>query len=102
VTARGGRLRFRQEIVLDVAVGEYTFEVGLATIGRYTYEHRERCSPQELRERIVRICHVPSIGRFAVVLRHEGLTTRLLHHGIANLPGSCRVTLAADIVERAT
>jgi lipopolysaccharide transport system ATP-binding protein len=104
--ARGSRLRFCQEIVLEVATGEYTFEVGLATIGRYAYERRERSSQQELRERTVRICHMPSVGRFAVVLRRAGPATRLLHHGVANLPGSCRVTIAAltadDIVEKAT
>lgn len=88
---RGTRLRFRQDIALEVAVGEYTFEVGLATIGAADYEMRALYPHPDLRARCVRLCYLPSIGQLAVVFRRNGSPVQLLHHGIANLPGKCEV-----------
>lgn len=90
VTA-GSRLRFRQDIKLELAVGEYTFEVGLAMIGRYDFEYRGRYTHSELGRKIIRLCHLPKLGPFAIVFRQNGAPVQLLHHGVANLPGTCRV-----------
>ena len=101
---RGSRIRFRQDITLDIAVGEYTFEVGLATMSHFDYQRREWYTPKDMRERTVRVCHLPSVARFAVVLRRDTLPIYPRHHGIADLPGSCQVTVDAlttdGIVER--
>ena len=48
---RGSRIRFQQDIALDIAVGEYTFEVGLAAVSCYDFENRTRYSHPELHER---------------------------------------------------
>jgi ABC-type polysaccharide/polyol phosphate transport system ATPase subunit len=90
---QGSVLRFRQDIVLDIAVGEYSFEVGLATIGRDAYELRTMMTSGELHHRIARICHLPAAGTFAVLPRKDD-TVRPPHHGLANLPGECMVTLS--------
>jgi ABC-type polysaccharide/polyol phosphate transport system ATPase subunit len=91
--SQGGRLRFRQNIALEIATGEYTFLVGLAAINRYDYEHRGLYSHPDLTARIVRLCHLPNAGQFAVILRQGGMPVQLLHHGVANLPGECRVVV---------
>jgi ABC-type polysaccharide/polyol phosphate transport system ATPase subunit len=93
--ARGTRLRFRQEIALEIGVGEYTFTVGLAAIPRQDFENRTLCSHEELQSRVVRLCHIPGAGHFAVGFRYGGRPIQLLHHGIANLPGHCRVLALA-------
>ena len=37
---KGSRLRFRQNIDLEIAIGEYTFTIGLATINFNNYKNR--------------------------------------------------------------
>jgi hypothetical protein len=89
----GSRLRFRQDIDLAIAVGEYTFTIGLATLSRHDYAQRSLYSHAGLDTKLVRLCHVPRVGQFTIVLRRHGKPTQLLHHGVANLPGRCQLTL---------
>lgn len=91
--SQGSRLRFRQEIVLEIAVGEYSFEVGLATMTHRDYERRGSFVYTELATKWIRLCHLPSAGRFSVIFRSKGVPVQLLHHGVANLPGQCRITV---------
>ena len=90
---RGARIRFHQEIVLELGLGDYTFEVGLATIAPNDYARRADLSPGELHAAYTMLCLVPDVGQFAVTLRHNGLPVQLLHHGVANLRGSCEVAV---------
>jgi lipopolysaccharide transport system ATP-binding protein len=87
---RGARLRVRQDVDLDIAPGDYTFNVGLATLGRGDYGRRALCSHSELDAAITRLCLLPTVGSFAVMLRPRGAPVQLRHHGMANLPGDCR------------
>ena len=73
--------------------GEYTFNVGLGSLQTKDYETRAVASHAELDARLARICLVPAVGAFAVVLRTPAAPVQLLHHGVANLPGSCRVSV---------
>lgn len=93
--AQGSRLRFRQDIALEIAVGEYTFEVGLATVDSYHFAQRGLLSFNELYAKIVRLCHVPSTSQFMVKLRPEGKPVQPLHHGLANLPGKCDLEITS-------
>jgi lipopolysaccharide transport system ATP-binding protein len=88
---RGSRWRVRQDVVLDLAPGEYTFNIGMGTMTREDYARRGRLSHLDLDARLTRVCLVPGIADFAVVLRREGRPVQLLHHGVADLPGDCRV-----------
>lgn len=94
---KGSHLRFRQDISLELAVGEYTFLVGLATINLEDYQRRESYSHPDLHTRVIRLCHLPAIGRLSLIFRRHGSPVQLLHHGIANLPGDCRAFLKPDI-----
>jgi lipopolysaccharide transport system ATP-binding protein len=89
--ARGTRLRFRQDITLEIAIGEYTFLVGLAAISGHDFERRRLYSHPDLHTKIIRLCHLPAVGQFAVVFRRNGAPVQLLHHGVANLPGDCEL-----------
>jgi hypothetical protein len=86
-----GRLRFRQDMALEVAVGEYTFNVGMGMLPRHIYEHRTTYAHVELDLRLIRVCLLARVGQFAVVWRTHGKPLQLLHHGAANLPGQCQV-----------
>ena len=88
----GTLVRCRQSIELRVGPGEYTFEIGLASISPEDYRERSRLTHEELFSRITRICHIPEVGAFSVGLRkfHEG--AQLTHHGVADLPGDFTLT----------
>ncbi|KDA53093.1 hypothetical protein EG19_07765 [Thermoanaerobaculum aquaticum] len=88
---RGSRLRFSQQITLALQPGEYTFEVGLATISGRVYDRLKDLTHQELRDHVFRLCHLSQVGPFRVTWRVEWDTTQLTHHGVADLPGECEV-----------
>jgi lipopolysaccharide transport system ATP-binding protein len=87
------RVRFRQEIVLAIATGEYTFEVGFSTIQQALFQQKDNLSFQELYAATIRICTLVGLGPFTVVLQKKFGTPQLLHHGLANLPGNFQITV---------
>ncbi len=88
----GTLIRCKQSIELKLAVGEYTFEFGLASIDSNSYKERASLSHDELHARVVRICHLPSAGVIRVNLRKERQGSQLTHHGVADLPGNFQYT----------
>jgi lipopolysaccharide transport system ATP-binding protein len=94
----GARLRFRQDISLELAIGEYVFTLGLAMITKDDYERRGSLTHGDLHPKIIRLCHLARVGVFAIGFRSHGQPVQLLHHGIANLPGSCAVTVENPVI----
>jgi lipopolysaccharide transport system ATP-binding protein len=90
---QGSWLRFRQDVTLDIAVGEYTFEVGLATIGQFDYGQRDVYAHHDLYAKIIYVCHVPAVGQFTVTYRSHHQPVQLLHHGLVDLPGAIEAKL---------
>jgi lipopolysaccharide transport system ATP-binding protein len=91
----GSRLRVAQSIRLDLGVGEYTFEVGLAMLTADDYDQAARLPHTELAPRILRLCHLPAAGQFTVTFRSSGQPVQLMHHGVADLPGDSTVSVTA-------
>jgi lipopolysaccharide transport system ATP-binding protein len=89
VVHAGSRVRFRHDIDLRVAPEEYSFEVGLATMSRQHFEDRALSSDAALHAQIVRLCHLPTAGRFTVVFPAQAI--RLGHYGVADLRSGCEV-----------
>jgi ABC-type polysaccharide/polyol phosphate transport system ATPase subunit len=92
--ARGHRVRFRQDVRLDLGADEYTFEVGLATITRNYHEHRGVYPEEALHAQVARLCHLPTAGRFAVT--PPGDRSRSHHYGVTNLDGAYQVAVVAS------
>jgi len=92
---KGTRIRFCHEIKLDIAWGEYTFEVGFASISQQSYQNRYSYSHEQLDSHVIRICHLPKGGYFSVIPAIMLTHTSLLHHGIADLPGNLSAQLLA-------
>lgn len=90
---KGRKLRFIQDIALELAIGEYTFSIGLSTISLNNFENRSNLSYVELNEKILKLCIVANVSQLSVGFRKERSPVQLLHHGIANLPGCCQVFL---------
>jgi lipopolysaccharide transport system ATP-binding protein len=86
-------------VELALEVGEYTFELGLATIDPISYDHCYEMMHEELFSKIIRICHVPNAGVISVGLRNfVGKGPQLTHHGIANLSGACEINLVEKLI----
>ncbi len=88
---KGSKLRYRQNICLEVTIGEYTFEVGISNFRKSDFEERSLLLHHELNEKEVRLCHLPTAGKFTVIFRKSGIPVQLLHHGLCNLPGNSQV-----------
>jgi lipopolysaccharide transport system ATP-binding protein len=84
----GDRLRFRHDVRLDVAVGEYTFEIGLASVPPRYFRQRSSLSSPELYEHVTRVCHLHPAGRLAVTPKSNPSAAQMIHFGIANLSGA--------------
>ncbi|EIM96465.1 ABC transporter-like protein [Paraburkholderia hospita] len=90
--AARARIVCRHEIRLDIGLGEYIFEVGVASIPFETWLDRENVSHEEMTAHSIRHCHVPEAGSFSVGLAIRHGVAALTHHGAANLPGNLTIT----------
>ena len=85
--AQGSKIGFRHDVNLDIAIGEYSFSLGLATIVETDFHNRVHCPHLDLYSKIVRVCHLSNIGVFSVIMRKKWSSSQLTHHGMADLPG---------------
>jgi lipopolysaccharide transport system ATP-binding protein len=88
---KGMRLRYRQDVKLDLMIGEYTFNLGFSTISKTDFEQRAAFAHADLDTKVIVVNIMVNAGYFAIVFRKHGTPVQLLHHGIANLPGNCSV-----------
>lgn len=92
----GSKVSCWQLVELDLATGDYTFEVGLASVTPAQWKERARTPQQETHLMHRRICHVPNVGMFSVGLAIRNGVPTLTHHGIANLPGDMVISCHED------
>ena len=93
----GATLRCIQEIKLDIDVGEYTIETGLAELSKLAFERRQKCSPLDLAPQIHLLCHVTGVAAISVIYRHKGSPCVFSHYGVADLPSSQHLTLLPQV-----
>ncbi len=60
--------------------GEYTFEIGIATVPSAAYAERQNLLHEELASQQIRLCLVPLAGQFAVIFRRRYEIVQLLHY----------------------
>jgi lipopolysaccharide transport system ATP-binding protein len=90
----GDVIRSRQRIVLDVAPGQYTFGIGLATIDPLSYAEAGSMSYSAIAEVLQATLIINNAGAFSVVARRVGQA--LPHHGLCNLGGDVRIAVSSD------
>lgn len=86
-----GRIVCRQEIRLNLAVGEYTIEAGLGFLDQSTYDRRQFLPHEEVEAAQSRSCVVSAAAMLAVVRRKSGEPMQLTHHGLCDLPGTMHI-----------
>lgn len=84
--ARGTRLRFRQDTVLNLACVDYTLDIALEMISAALLE-QPGISYEEFMAAQLRICELHAVASFSVRLRDATAPFQLLHFGQAGLPG---------------
>ncbi|WP_233862479.1 ABC transporter ATP-binding protein [Paraburkholderia adhaesiva] len=97
VSGSGSRVLCRHEVRLDIGLGEYIFEVGLASISHRTWTNRENISYERMSSEIRRHCHIPDSGSFSVGFAMKNGVSILTHHGMANLRGDMTMTALAPL-----
>ena len=85
------RIRVRQEVLLELAQGEYILEVGLASMSEVDWKKRSSIPFEQLETLFTRVCHVPEISSFSVSLALNEGVSYLTHHGVANLGGKIMI-----------
>lgn len=92
----GNRLRFKQDVILNISTGEYSCEVGLSAISEVDYVRRAYLSNAELEAQVTRLCHVPEAAVFTVILGSCSERGEMPFHGMTDLPGELRVILTTE------
>ncbi|NJL47135.1 MAG: ABC transporter ATP-binding protein [Leptolyngbyaceae cyanobacterium SM2_5_2] len=87
----GSKVICQQSIKLDLQLGEYIIEVGLASIDAALWQRRDYISHEEISPQFYRLCYVPNAGAFAVELAIQNGVGILTHHGVADLPGDITI-----------
>jgi len=85
----------RQKVCLNLGPGEYVFEVGLASVSIPEWKNREYISFEQISSCFIRICHIADAGFFSIGLAVKNGISVLTHHGIANLPGTLKMSAIA-------
>ncbi len=89
----GTIVKCEQEITFDLAPGEYTFDIGFASVSYDTWLNRENISDLELHVRATRVCVITDAGSFSVGHAIKNNTPFLTHHGLTNLKGDIILTV---------
>jgi lipopolysaccharide transport system ATP-binding protein len=98
----GSRVRFSRRIVLDVAPGEYTFTLGLASAPPDVIARVAWMSYPAVAERLHPVVVASHAGSFTITPRHTG--QMLTHHGLCDLEGDmlCDVLQSHDLPDPGT
>jgi lipopolysaccharide transport system ATP-binding protein len=83
----GSKIVCIQEIKLNLAPGEYTFDVGFAELPASLWIRREFIAHDELLLNSIRICSMPNCGSFSIGYAFKNGVSFLTHHGLVDLPG---------------
>jgi lipopolysaccharide transport system ATP-binding protein len=87
VTPKGARVRFRQTMELNIATGEYTFQVNLASISAEDYARVTETDYAQIHPKLQTILRVRRAGRILVHRRTQGIS--LPFYGYVDLKGDC-------------
>lgn len=89
----GSKIFILQKMKLDIGIGEYTFDVGTATIKRSDFETRSHKNQEAVNETMERLATRTKAGNFSVHTKTVGEPMRLMFHGCADLPGEIQLRI---------
>lgn len=84
---KGSRIFILQRIKMDLGIGDYTFDIGTATMNYCDYEKRAYRNQEEVNETMERLATMAHVGNFSIHTKPVGDPMQLMFHGCADLPG---------------
>lgn len=87
----GSTLKCLQTVQLDLEVGEYTLEIGTATITRSDFDTRMYKSQEEVNKEMDRLSNRIDVGRIAVTEKKIGQPMKNMFHGCCDLQGNISI-----------
>jgi ABC-type polysaccharide/polyol phosphate transport system ATPase subunit len=93
---KGNTIKVFHKIDLLIKPEEFSFEVGISEISQNVYKNRADMEQEDMFRGEKRLSHRNNVGCFAVTVRKHGTPSKLLHHGICDLPVDIEII---DIVE---
>lgn len=92
----GNRLFVLQKMKLDLGIGDYTFEVGTATMSYDDYEKRRYRNQEEVNATMERLDAIAKAGSFSVHTKSVGDPMQLMFHGCADLAGDIFIEVRSE------
>lgn len=100
VLIKKGRILYVHQIIkMDIAQGEYTYEVGIGNLKRVAYEKRALLEQEEIDLNMERLCAKGEAGCFSVFHKKIGAPTRMAFHGCCDLQGGAEVSFETRDME---
>lgn len=90
---KGSVLRCVFEIKVDVAIGEYTFDVGFNTISENDFNLRSFRNQEEVNQTKEILNIIPKAGSFAIHEKIMGEPMKIMFHGCCDLPSDVEIKI---------
>ena len=94
IIKKGDILRYKQSISLNVAPGNYVFNLLLSTMHPNDFAERDSFSRFEFREKMVSVLDVNPAGSIEIITKNKGKAVGL-HGGMCNLNGTMKIQVVS-------
>jgi lipopolysaccharide transport system ATP-binding protein len=86
-------VRFQHRVVLSVAPGEYSFDIGMSSVSIDTLNNLERLTQEELEKQKIKLVQALRISSFTVLPNCVGPLLYAPFHGLVDLQTSIRTSI---------
>lgn len=85
------RIYILQKMKMDLGIGDYTFDIGTATISYEDYQNRSYRNQEEVNLTMERLATIAHVGNFSIHTKTIGEPMQLMFHGCADLAGEVEI-----------
>lgn len=91
VVKKNSKLFILQKMRMDIGIGDYTFDIGMATMSYENFKMRSYRNQEEVNETMERLSTITRVGSFSVHTKAIGEPMQLMFHGCADLAGNIQI-----------
>lgn len=88
---QGSRIFILHRMKMDLSIGEYTFDIGTATMDYGDYEKRSYRNQEEVNDTMERLATMSRVGTFSIHPKPMGEPMKIMFHGCADLQGEIKM-----------
>ncbi len=90
----GSHIFILQKMKMDLGIGDYTFDIGTATMSYDDYQKRSYRNQEEVNETMERLATIAQVGSFSIHTKTVGEPMQLMFHGCADLAGEVEIKVS--------